>query len=62
MDETCDRCGPAVRAFYLVDRTGELYLCTHCVNRLWPALWEQGWTVRLIREHALANTCCSLKS
>ena len=31
MDETCDRCGPVVRAFYRVDRTGELYLCRHCV-------------------------------
>lgn len=56
MNETCDRCGPAVRAFYRVYRTGELYLCTHCVNRLWPSLWEQGWTVRLMREEALAHT------
>ena len=55
MDETCDRCGPAVPAFYRVDRTGELYLCTHCVNQLWPALSAQGWEVRLIREHALAK-------
>jgi hypothetical protein len=55
MDETCDRCGPAVRAFYRVDRTGELYLCTHCVNQLWPTLQAQGWTLWLIREHVLAK-------
>ena len=28
MNETCDRCGPAVCAAYRVDRSGELYL-TH---------------------------------
>jgi hypothetical protein len=26
MTETCDRCGPAVRAGYRVNRVGELYL------------------------------------
>ena len=26
MNETCDRCGPAVRAAYRVDRDRELYL------------------------------------
>lgn len=55
MNETCDRCGPAVRASYRVDRIGELYLCTHCANQLWPALSAQGWTIWLIREHALAK-------
>ncbi len=55
MDETCDRCGPAVRAYYRAARTGELYLCVPCANRLWPALWAQGWTIWLIREHALAR-------
>jgi len=34
MNETCDRCGPAVRAVYRVDSTGELYLCRYCGNRL----------------------------
>jgi hypothetical protein len=33
MNETCDRCGPAVRAVYRVDRDGELYLCRHCKNQ-----------------------------
>jgi len=54
MNETCDRCGPAVRAVYRVDRDGELYLCGHCTNQLWPALSAQGWSVRLIGEHTLA--------
>ena len=36
MNETCDRCGPAVHAAYRVDRSGELYLCGHCTNRLGP--------------------------
>ena len=46
MNETCDRCGPAVRAAYRVARSGELYLCRHCTNLLWPALSTQGWNVR----------------
>jgi ribosomal protein S27AE len=33
MNETCDRCGPAVAAVY----RAELYLCGHCTNRLVPA-------------------------
>ena len=41
MNETCDRCGPAVCAAYRVDRSGELYLCRHCTNLLWPALSAQ---------------------
>jgi hypothetical protein len=43
MNETCDRCGPAVRAVYRVTRGGELYFCGHCASRLWPALSAQGW-------------------
>jgi hypothetical protein len=43
MNETCDRCGPAVRAVYRVTGHGELYLCEHCASRLWPALSAQGW-------------------
>ena len=43
MNEMCDRCGPAVRAVYRVERHGELYLCGHCTNRLGAALFAQGW-------------------
>ena len=50
MNETCDRCGPAVRAAYRVDRSGELYLCRHCTNLLGPELSTQGWNICLIRE------------
>jgi hypothetical protein len=45
MSETCDRCGPAVRAVYRVDGNGELYLCGHCTSLLGPALSAQGWTL-----------------
>jgi hypothetical protein len=54
MNETCDRCGPAVRAAYRVDRSGELYLCRHCTHLLRPALSAQGWNIRLIREQLVA--------
>jgi len=54
MNESCDRCGPAVRAAYRVDRDGELYLCRHCMSGLWPALSAQGWTIWPTGEHALA--------
>jgi hypothetical protein len=54
MNETCDRCGPAVHAVYRVSRDGELYLCRPCASRLWPALSAQGWTVLLVNERALA--------
>ena len=52
MNETCDRCGPTVRAMYRADRTGELYLCRHCASRLWRALSAQGWTIRPAGEQA----------
>ena len=55
MNETCDRCGPAVRAVYRAERAGELYLCRHCGNRLWPALYARGWTMWPVSEHALAR-------
>ena len=45
MNQTCDRCGPAVRAVYRADGTGELYLCGHCTGRLRQALSAQGWTI-----------------
>jgi hypothetical protein len=45
MNETCDRCGPAVSAAYRVRRGGELFLCGHCTNSLWPALFAQGWSI-----------------
>jgi hypothetical protein len=56
MHQTCDRCGPAVEARYRADRLGELYLCRHCAMRLWPALAEQGWSLWLVREPALATS------
>ena len=51
-NEACDRCGPAVRAAYRVDREGELYLCGHCTNQLSPALSAQGWTIWPVSECA----------
>jgi hypothetical protein len=54
MNEMCDRCGPAVAAVYRVERHGELYLCGHCTNRLWAALFAQGWAIWPAGEHALA--------
>ena len=45
MNETCDRCGPAVRAVYRVEGAGELYFCLHCTSRLWKALSAQGWVI-----------------
>ena len=54
MNETCDGCGPAVRAAYRVDRVGELYLCGHCASRQWRALSAQGWTFWPLGGHALA--------
>ena len=53
MNETCDPCGPTVRAMYRADRTGELYLCRHCASRLWRALSAQGWTIWPTGEQAL---------
>jgi hypothetical protein len=50
MNETCDRCGPAVRAVFRADRKAELYLCGHCARRLGQALSDQGWAVRPIGE------------
>ena len=46
MNETCDRCGPAVRAAYCASRRGQLDLCGHCANQLRPALSAQGWALR----------------
>jgi ribosomal protein S14 len=54
MNETCDRCGPAVRAAYRVQKRGELYLCRHCAMRLWPTLSGQGRTLWPVDAHALA--------
>ena len=45
MTETCDRCGPAVRAAYRTSRRGQLDLCGHCASRLGPALSAQGWAI-----------------
>ena len=49
MNETCDRCGPAVRAAYHVDRGGELCLCAHCTSQL----SAQGWAIWPISGHVL---------
>jgi len=57
MNQTCDRCGPAVRAGYRVDpvnRAGELYLCGPCASRHWRALSAQGWTFWPLGVHAIA--------
>jgi len=54
MNETCDRCGPAVRAIYRVFRRRELYLCRHCTNQLQAALSAQGWAVWPVDGQALA--------
>ena len=54
MNETCDRCGPAIRAAYRMVRVGELYLCGHCTSQQWPALSAQGWTIWPLGVHALA--------
>jgi hypothetical protein len=57
MNETCDRCGPAVRAGYRVDRVntaGQLCLCGQCASRHWPALSAQGWTFWPLGLHAIA--------
>ncbi len=54
MNETCDRCGPAVAAVYRASRHGVLYLCRQSASQLWPALSAQGWTVWLVNERALA--------
>jgi hypothetical protein len=53
MNETCDRCGPAVRAAYRASRAGQLYLCRHCANQLRPALSAQGWAIWLIAAPAV---------
>ncbi len=62
MNQTCDRCGPAVRALYRVHRDGELYLCGHCANRLGPALSARGWMIRLIGADALTPQAAPMTS
>ena len=44
MNETCDRCGPVVRAAYRVDPGWRLCLCRHCASRLRPTLSAQNRT------------------
>jgi predicted SprT family Zn-dependent metalloprotease len=53
MNQTCDRCGPAVRAVYRVARQGELYLCRHCTVQLRAALSAQGWAIWLVGQPVL---------
>jgi hypothetical protein len=45
MNQTCDRCGPAIGAAYRIGPVGELYLCGPCASRQWRALSAQGWTL-----------------
>jgi hypothetical protein len=59
MNQTCDRCGPAVRAAYRVNRQGELYLCRHCTTRLWAALSAQGWAIWPTGQHPLIPQAAS---
>ena len=54
MNETCDRCGPAVLAAYRLERHGRLYLCRDCAGRHWPALAGEGWSIWVACERALA--------
>ena len=51
MNQTCDRCGPTVRAAYRAARAGELYLCRHCTTQLRAALTAQGWTIWPAGQH-----------
>ena len=55
MNETCDRCGPAVRAVYRASRGGQLSLCGHCANQLRAALSAQGWAIWLITTPAVTS-------
>jgi hypothetical protein len=54
MNETCDRCGPAVRTVYRAAGNGELFLCAHCAIQLSTALSAQGWTIWPVDDYALA--------
>ncbi len=53
MNETCDRCGPSAEAMYRVYRDRELFLCGHCMNRLWEALCGKGWVMWPLGKHEL---------
>ena len=47
MDDTCDNCGPAVRAYVYAERgERELTYCGHCGARFMPKLKATGWIVR----------------
>jgi hypothetical protein len=54
MNETCDRCGPVVRAVYRAAGNGELYFCAHCAIQLSTALSAQGWTIWPASDYVLA--------
>ena len=58
MTETCDRCGPAVRAIYHASRSGQLYLCGHCTNQLRPVLSAHGWAIWQIATPAVQRPGC----
>lgn len=50
-DETCDKCGPSVRAYVLVP-VGTQYLtyCGSCAARFWPQLVEVAGGVKNIAD------------
>ncbi len=48
MNETCDRCGPAIGAAYRVDLVGQLYLCGPCTTWHWRPLSAQAADHQLI--------------
>jgi hypothetical protein len=41
--------------FTHASRGGQLDLCGHCANQLWPALFAQGWAIWPIGEYALPS-------
>jgi hypothetical protein len=57
MNETCDRCGPAVLAVQSVERSGlyKLHFCRHCTNRLRDALSTQGRIIWPVAELVFAR-------
>lgn len=52
LDNACDHCGPAVRAFVFVDMPSGLPLsfCGHCGTQFIPALEALGATVYDMRD------------
>ncbi len=53
IESTVRRFGVRGCAGRMAQEFGELYLCRHSANELWPALSAQGWTIWRIDEYAL---------